>query len=142
MTPASATPGAMTGIRVIDFSRFLPAAYCSWIFGDMDADVVRIEHPRELAKEAAVFNASGESPEQAHLRRARATQTRNKRSVLLNPGNAVAREAIHELISGADILIEDYRPGVLAGMGYAYEDMARLNPRLIYVSVSFAARLG
>jgi crotonobetainyl-CoA:carnitine CoA-transferase CaiB-like acyl-CoA transferase len=142
MTQASATPNALAGIRVIDFSRFLPAAYCSWIFADMGADVVRIEHPRELAKEAALFNASGETPEQAHLRRARATQTRNKRSVLLNPGNALARQAIHELIRGADILIEDYRPGVLAKMGYAYEDMARLNPRLIYVSVSFAGQTG
>jgi len=134
--------GALAGIRIIDFSRFLPAAYCSWICGDMGADVVRIEHPRELAKEASVFNASGETPEQAHLRRARATQTRNKRSVLLNPGNALAREAIHQLIRGADILIEDYRPGVLARMGYAYADMAQLNPRLIYVSVSFAGQTG
>jgi crotonobetainyl-CoA:carnitine CoA-transferase CaiB-like acyl-CoA transferase len=62
--------------------------------------------------------------------------------VLLNPGNALAREAIHELIRRADILIEDYRPGVLAKMGYAYEDMTRLNPRLIYVSVSFAGQTG
>lgn len=142
MTTTSSNAGALADIRVIDFSRFLPAAYCSWICSDMGADVIRIEHPRELAKEAAVFNATGETPEQAHLRRARATQTRNKRSVLMNPGNSLAREAIHELIRGADILIEDYRPGVLAKMGYAYEDMARLNPRLIYVSVSFAGQTG
>jgi crotonobetainyl-CoA:carnitine CoA-transferase CaiB-like acyl-CoA transferase len=142
MTQAPATPSALAGIRVIDFSRFLPAAYCSWILGDMGADVVRIEHPRELAKEAVIFNVTGETAEQAHLRRARATQTRNKRSVLLNPGNAMARQAIHEMIRGADILIEDYRPGVLARMGYAYQDMTQLNPRLIYVSVSFAGQTG
>jgi crotonobetainyl-CoA:carnitine CoA-transferase CaiB-like acyl-CoA transferase len=133
---------ALMGIRVVDFSRFMPGAYVSWIFGDMGADIVRIEHPRELAKQAAVFDASDDTAAEAHLRRARATHLRNKRSLLINPGNAQSREVIFELIRRADVLIEDYRPGVLARMGYAYEDMAQLNPRLIYTSVSFAGQTG
>ena len=139
---ANETPAALDGIRVVDFTRFLPGGYVTWLFGDMGADVIRIEHPRELAKQAAVANASEETAEANLLRRARMTQARNKRSLLLNPGNPAAREAIHALIRTADVLVEDYRPGVLSRMGYAYADMAKLNPRLIYVSVSFAGQTG
>jgi crotonobetainyl-CoA:carnitine CoA-transferase CaiB-like acyl-CoA transferase len=139
---AAQMASALAGLRVVDFSRYMPGAYVSWIFGDMGADIVCIEHPRELAKQAAVFNTAGETPEQALLRRARPTHTRNKRSLLINPGNAQAREVIYDLIRRADVLIEDYRPGVLAKMGYAHEDMVRLNPRLVYVSVSFTGQTG
>jgi crotonobetainyl-CoA:carnitine CoA-transferase CaiB-like acyl-CoA transferase len=136
------TPTALGGLRVVDFSRFLPAGYVSWMFADMGADVIRIEHPRELAKQTFVAGAEGESEDAAAYRRALSTQNRNKRSLLINPGNARSREVICELIKTADVLLEDYRPGVLAKMGYPYDEMAKLNPRLVYVSVSFAGQTG
>ncbi|WCT72413.1 CoA transferase [Sphingomonas naphthae] len=132
---------ALEGCRIVDFSRFLPGAYVSWIAGDLGADVVRIEHPRELAKQAAMFGEDSDSAAQLR-RRARPTYTRNKRSLLINPGNAAARGVLHRLIAEADILIEDYRPGVMAAMGYGFAEMAALNPRLIYCSVSFAGQTG
>lgn len=135
-------PTALGGLKVIDFSRFLPGAYVSWLMADMGADIVRIEHPRELAKQTQAQGFAGQTDDEALMRRARATHARNKRSLLINPGNAAARAVIHDLIAQADVLIEDYRPGVLAKMGYAYEDMAKLNPRLVYVSVSFTGQTG
>jgi crotonobetainyl-CoA:carnitine CoA-transferase CaiB-like acyl-CoA transferase len=135
-------PTALSGIRVVDFSRFLPGGYVSWLFGDMGADVVWIEHPRELAKQAVVAGTAHDAQDAAAYRRALQTHNRNKRSLLLNPGNAAAREAILKLIAGADVLVEDYRPGTLAKMGYSYEELSALNPRLIYVSVSFAGQTG
>ena len=132
---------ALAGLRIVDFSRFLPGAYVSWIAGDLGADVIRIEHPRELAKHAQMFGANAD-PTAAARARARPTYHRNKRSLLINPGSPAARDVLHRLIADADILIEDYRPGVLAAMGYGYADMAALNPRLIYCSVSFAGQTG
>jgi crotonobetainyl-CoA:carnitine CoA-transferase CaiB-like acyl-CoA transferase len=132
---------ALEGLRIVDFSRFLPGAYASWVAADMGAEVIRIEHPREVAKQAVMFHTGGDAAAVAR-HRARPTYARNKRSLLINPGNAAAREAIHQLIERADVLIEDYRPGVLASMGYGPEAMLALNPRLIYVSVSFAGQFG
>src|SRR5947209_4708971 len=108
---------ALEGLRVVDFSRFLPGAYPSWIAADMGAEVIRIEHPRELAKQAQMFGADAD-PAAAARRRARPTWTRNKRSLLINPGNAASRPVLAKLIERADVLIEDYRPGVMASMGY------------------------
>ncbi|MEA3003071.1 MAG: hypothetical protein QOH81_1859 [Sphingomonadales bacterium] len=132
---------ALEGLRIVDFSRFLPGAYASWIAADLGADVIRIEHPRELAKQAAMFGSDADAKAAAR-RRARPTYTRNKKSLMIDPGHPGAAPVIRRLVERADVLIEDYRPGILAGMGYGYEAMAALNPRLIYCSVSFAGQTG
>lgn len=126
--------------RVLDFSRYLPGAYFGWIAGDMGADVIRIEHPRELAKHEAMFGKAEEAA--ARRRRARPTYTRNKRSLVLNPGHPEARPVLDALIASADVLVEDYRPGTMAAMGLGYDAAAAINPRLIYASVSFAGQTG
>nr|WP_246438402.1 CoA transferase [Novosphingobium piscinae] len=128
-------------MRVVDFSRFLPAAYAGWVAAEMGAEVIRVEHPRELAKAEALFGAE-DDPRAAARRRARPTYARNKRSLRINPGTAAGREVLHRLIAGADVLIEDYRPGVMAAMGYGHAAMQALNPRLVYLSVSFAGQTG
>lgn len=132
---------ALKDITVLDFSRFLPGAYFGWLAGDMGADVIRIEHPRELAKAQAMFGKEIDE-EAERLRRARPTYTRNKRSLLLNPGHPDAAPVLHALVQRADVLAEDYRPGVMAAMGLSYEALAAINPRLIYCSVSFAGQTG
>jgi crotonobetainyl-CoA:carnitine CoA-transferase CaiB-like acyl-CoA transferase len=132
---------ALAGLTVLDFSRFLPGAYFGWIAGDMGADVIRVEHPRELAKAATMFGSSSDE-EAERLRRARPTYTRNKRSLLLNPGHPDSAPVLRALVERADVLIEDYRPGVMAAMGLGFEALSAINPRLIYCSVSFAGQTG
>ncbi|WJS97299.1 CaiB/BaiF CoA transferase family protein [Novosphingobium humi] len=132
---------ALTGLKVVDFSRFLPAAYASWVAADMGADVVRIEHPRELAKAEAMFGKD-EDETAALRRRARPSYTRGKRSLKINPGHEAGRPVLEKLIAQADVLIEDYRPGVMEGMGYGAGRMLALNPELVYLSVSFAGQSG
>jgi crotonobetainyl-CoA:carnitine CoA-transferase CaiB-like acyl-CoA transferase len=133
---------ALDGIRVLDFSKFLPGPYCTWLLGDLGADIIRIEHPREIAKQVQVFGWD-KLPEAERARiRAHDIFARNKRSMLIDPGADASRAVIEELVRRADILVEDYRPGVLASMGYGYEAMAAINPRLIYCSVTLCGQTG
>lgn len=134
--------GPLQGIRVVDFSKFLPGPYCTWMLADLGAEVIRIENPRELAKQRKVFGWDRLSDEENARLRAHDILTRGKRSVLLDPGKEHAREAIHELIRGADILVEDYRPGVMESMGYGYPAMRALNVRLVYCSVTLCGQTG
>lgn len=128
------------GLRVIDCSRFMPGAYFGWIAADLGADVIQVEHPGQLAKWRAA-NASL-SDEEAQMLRARQSWRRNKRSLVLNPGHAASAAVMHALVQSADVFIEDYRAGVFDSLGLGYEALSRVNPRLIYCSVSLAGRTG
>ncbi|MEG3152503.1 CaiB/BaiF CoA-transferase family protein [Sphingomonas sp. ZT3P38] len=137
-----AMAGPLQGIRVVDFSKFLPGPYCTWMLADLGADVVRIEHPRELAKQAKVFGWD-KLPDAERARiRGQDIFARNKRSLLIDPGAAESRDPIEALLRSADVLVEDYRPGVLDSMGCSYEAVAALNPRLIYCSVTLCGQTG
>jgi len=133
--------GPLAGVRVLEFSRYLPGTYFGWIAGDMGADVIRIEHPRELAKAEAMFGAS-DGATAMRRDRARPSYTRNKRSITLNPGHPQARRVLDPLIASADVLVEDFRPGTMARLGLGYDALAAINPRLVYASVSFAGQHG
>jgi crotonobetainyl-CoA:carnitine CoA-transferase CaiB-like acyl-CoA transferase len=136
------TPGALAGLKVVDFSRFLPGPFAAWLLADYGADVVRVESPREVAKQDAMLGWT--STAVAQRRRARAAQiyARNKRSLQIDPAHPDGRTAILALIAQADVVVEDFRPGVMAAMGYGYEGLAAANPRLVYCSVSFAGQSG
>lgn len=131
----------LSGLRILDFTRYLPGAYTGWIAGDMGADVIRVENPRELAKHARMFG-HGDDPEEARLRRARPSYWRNRRSIVLDPGHPAATPVLEALVRTADILVEDYRPGTMGAMGLGHEALAAINPRLIYCSVSFTGHSG
>ncbi len=131
----------LAGLRVLDFTRYLPGAYTGWVAGDMGADVIRVENPRELAKHAQMFGHA-EDEQDARLRRARPSYWRNRRSIVLDPGHPEARPVLDALVASADVLVEDYRPGTMAAMGLGYDALAAINPRLIYCSVSFTGQTG
>jgi crotonobetainyl-CoA:carnitine CoA-transferase CaiB-like acyl-CoA transferase len=137
------TPGALAGIRVIDFSRFMPGPFASWLLADYGADVIRIETPKETAKQNQLQrNHSAHTSDSVLRARAAQTYARNKRSVLIEPTHERGREVLMKLLARADVLVEDYRPGVMAAMGYGYAPLAAFNPRLVYCSVSFAGQTG
>lgn len=135
-------PGALAGVRVLDFARFMPGPFAAWLLADYGADVVRIEHPREVAKQEAMLGWSSTAPAQRQLARAAQVYARNKRSLQIDPVHPDGRAAILKLVAEADVLVEDYRPGVMQAMGYGYAEMAAINPRLVYCSVSFAGQSG
>jgi crotonobetainyl-CoA:carnitine CoA-transferase CaiB-like acyl-CoA transferase len=133
---------ALGGIRIIDFSKFLPGPYCTWLLAEMGAEVIRIENPRELAKQRKVFGWDKLSEEENARLRAQDIFARGKKSVLIDPGSDEGRAAIHRLIAAADVLVEDYRPGVMAAMSYGADEMTALNPRLVYCSISLCGQTG
>ncbi|HEY5713347.1 MAG TPA: CaiB/BaiF CoA-transferase family protein [Allosphingosinicella sp.] len=134
--------GPLAGIRVLDFSKFLPGPYCTWLLAELGADVIRIENPRELAKQAKVFGWDRPGAPTWDEIRSRDLFARGKRSLALDFGRPGAAEAIEALAARADVLVEDYRPGVMASMGFGPEAMAAVNSRLIYCSVSLCGQTG
>ncbi len=126
----------MSGIKVLDFSRFLPAPYCSMILGDYGADVIRIEQPGEVLKQEKVFGRDTLSAEKKRELKQRENLTRNKRSVLLNLRNPEACEVVKRMMTSADVVLHDYRQGVMEAMGLGYDEVKKINPKIIYCCVS------
>ena len=133
---------ALSDVFVLDFSKFLPGPYCTWLLADLGAEVVRVEHPREIAKQAQVFGLQALSEDELRLRRARDIFARNKKSLLLDPGDDASTPLLHQLVRRADVLVEDYRPGVMDRMGLGYEALSELNPGLVYCSLTLCGQTG
>jgi crotonobetainyl-CoA:carnitine CoA-transferase CaiB-like acyl-CoA transferase len=110
---------ALDGIKVLDLSRLFPGPYCSMILADLGADVLRIEDKR----------FQGEGPGMP-------TVMRNKRHMTLNLKHPKGLEIFCRMAKKADVLLEGFRPGVTDRLGIGYEQMKKLNERLIYCSVT------
>jgi crotonobetainyl-CoA:carnitine CoA-transferase CaiB-like acyl-CoA transferase len=133
---------ALAGLKVLDFSRLLPGPYCSWLLADMGADVIRVENPREVEKQAKVFGWDKLSASERRRLRETDILARNKRSILLDIGHADALPVLQALAKEVDIVVEDYRPGVLAGLELGHEALSALNPALVYASLTLCGQTG
>ena len=121
---------ALDGLKVIDLTRVLAGPFCTMLLGDMGADVIKIEEPEfgDDTRGWAPF-VDGESSYFLGV-------NRNKRSVALDLKSAEGVEVLTRLVGDADVLVENLRPGTLERIGFGYERLATLNPRLIYASVT------
>ena len=135
---------ALEGIRVVDLTRALAGPYCTMMLGDLGADVIKVERPGwgddsrgwgppfvgepygSYAGESAYFIAAN----------------RNKRSVTVNLKSPEGQEIVRRLTDVSDVLVENFRTGVLDKMGLGYDDLHALNPRLVYCSISGYGRTG
>lgn len=129
-------PGALDKIRVVDLTSQLSGPYCSMLLADHGADVIKVERPGagdDVRKMPPFVN--GESGPFMMW-------NRNKRGVALDLKDPADRELLLELIDGADVLLENFRPGVLARQGLGWADLRRRNPRLIYGSISGFGQTG
>lgn len=132
----------LEGIRVIDFGRFLPGPYATWLLADLGAEVIRIENAREQAKFEGMFRLNELSDEERARYDAAQVFLRGKKNVRLDLSDPEHREAAYKLIDSADVLCEDFRPGVIADIGFGAEAMMARNPKLIYCSVSACGQTG
>ena len=121
---------ALEGIVVLDFTKVLAGPYCGSILADFGADVIKIELPGK-GDDARTYGpiVNGESLYYANL-------NRGKRGITLNLKTEQGKEVFKKLVRKADILIENNRPGVMERLGLGYEELSRINPRLIYGKVS------
>ena len=133
---------ALKGLRVLDFSRLLPGPYCSWLLADQGAEVIRVEHPRELAKQAKVFGWDRLDDAGRERQRARDMLARGKKSICLDLGEPAAQEALRRLAGTVDVVVEDYRPGVLASLGLGYDSLSAGHPALVYTSLTLCGQSG
>ena len=120
----------LKGIKVVDFSGLLPGPFATAILSDLGAEVTRIEAPKrpDLVRHLPPLSG-GQST--AHL-----SLNRGKRSVALNLKHPKGVALARQLIEGADVLVEQFRPGVMTRLGLGYEALSELNPRLIYCSIT------
>ncbi|GFN22272.1 CaiB/BaiF CoA transferase family protein [Thermanaeromonas sp. C210] len=126
---------ALAGIKVIDLTRVLAGPLCTMILGDLGADVIKIEAPEgDESRNYGPF-VKGESAYFMSI-------NRNKRSVVLNLKDPRGVAILKKLVQEADVLVENYRPGTAAKLGISYEELAPLNPRLIYASCSGFGQTG
>lgn len=133
---------ALRGLKVLDFSRFLPGPYCSLLLADLGAEVIRIEQPREVAKKEAVFGHDQLTTDEKRAVKAREMVARNKRSVMLDFAKPEARTAILKLVENSDVLLHDYRPGVMEKARLDYTTLSAINPRLVYCAISLCGQTG
>lgn len=122
-------PGALDDVRVIDLGHVLAAPTTAMILADLGADVIHLEPPQgDDARQFGPFR-NGHSGYFASV-------NRNKRSVVVDLKLAAGRDVLHDLIRVSDVVLENYRPGTLARLGFSYEEMCEANPRIIYASIS------
>ncbi len=127
--------GALDHLLVLDLTSHLSGPYCAMMLADHGADVLKIEPPvGDAARKMPPF-INGESAPFM-------TWNRNKRSVVLDLKLAADKDALRDLIDRADILIENYRPGVLARLGFGWDVLHARNPRLILASISGFGQTG
>jgi formyl-CoA transferase len=120
--------GALEGLRILDLTRVLAGPFCTMMLADLGAEVVKIEQPGrgDDSRHFAPFR-QGESAYYMNL-------NRGKRGVTLDL--KTGRELFLELVKGADVVVENYRPGTMDKLGLGYETLKAVNPRLVYAAVS------
>jgi CoA:oxalate CoA-transferase len=121
--------GPLDGVRVLDFSRVLSGPHCGRNLADLGADVVKIEPP-----EGDLSRFLG--PRSGSMSHYHAQQNSGKRNISLDLGHPEAGALLLRLASSADVVLENFRPGVMARFGLAYEDVAAINPRVVYASIT------
>jgi len=120
----------LQGVRVLDLTRLLPGPMATLHLADMGADVVKIEDTETGDYARAIGPARGRSSVFFQL------VNRNKRAIRLDLKQPQGREVLLRLAKGAEILVEGFRPGVMAKLGVGYDELSAANPRLVYCSIT------
>ncbi|MCL2618917.1 MAG: CoA transferase [Defluviitaleaceae bacterium] len=124
----------LEGIKILDFTQYKAGPMGTQILGDLGANVIKVERDKggDLERSFKTFGKltqEGDSPFFLAM-------NRNKRSLGLNLKNPAAKEAVYRIARDADVVVQNFRPGVLAKLGFGYEDFKKINPGIIYCSNS------
>lgn len=130
--------GALRGLKILDFSTLLPGPYATLMLGDMGASIIKISSPDKadiVADYPPYIEGTKLSANQAWL-------GRNKRNLFLNLKTKQGIEIVKKLIMEYDIIVEQFRPGVMERLGLGYEDLKKINPKIIYCSLTGYGQTG
>lgn len=121
---------ALEGIKIIDFSKWLPGQYCGMVLGDFGADVIKVEDVKgDVTRGFTPAKEPGMSYWHLML-------NRNKRGITVNLKTPAGREVLLRLLKEGDVFLEGFRPGYLKMLGLDYESVSKINQRLIYCSIT------
>lgn len=128
-------PAALDGVRVIDLTHYIAGPYCTKLFADSGADVVKIERPDSGDPARRIGPFLNDEP---HIEKSGVFLhlNTNKKSVTLNLKTEAGKKILLDLVRDADILVESFAPRVLASLGLDYDALTAVNPRLVMTSVS------
>ena len=124
-------PKPLAGLKVLDLTRVLAGPYCTMLLGDMGADVVKLER-RGAGDDTRGYGPPFINGESAYFM----SVNRSKRSLTVDLKKEQGLKILGDLIKSADVLVENFRPGQMEAFGYGYEAAKKINPRLIYCSIS------
>ena len=129
--------GALDGVKILDLTRVLAGHFCTMLLADMGAEVLKVEEPKrgDDTRHYPPFLPDGFSAYFGNL-------NRNKKSIALDLKNPAGLSLFRELAKGADVVIENYKPGTMKKLGISYEELKLLNPRLVYASISGFGQYG
>lgn len=133
----SATPGVLSGVKIVDLSTIIFAPYCTQMLADMGADVIKVEAP-----EGDFFRQSGKFKHSSDMGAIHMTMNRGKRSIVLDLKSATDKQTLIDLIRTADIFIHNVRSKAIKKLGFDYETISRHAPGLIYVHCVGYASVG
>ncbi|HYA34678.1 MAG TPA: CoA transferase [Candidatus Binataceae bacterium] len=130
------SPRMLEGIRVLDFTHFVAGPTCTRILGELGAEVIKIErsHHGDHVRALGLVRDGMSTYYFQH--------NHSKKSIALDLHKPRAKELILAMIPKIDIVVENFAPGVIAGMGFGYEALKKINPRIIMVSISVAGQTG
>src|SRR5262249_8564807 len=126
---------SLAGHRVLDLTQVMAGPYCAMILADLGADVIKVEPPGGDSTRQMPGAVGADTP-------AFNAVNRGKRSIVIDLKTSDGCGVCRRLARVADIVVENYRPGVMAGLGLGYDALARENPRLIYASISGYGQTG
>ena len=131
----TALPLPLEGIRVLDATHIVAGPFCSLILADMGAEVIKIERPRtgDLARGRGPFIGDADN---GQISSRFLGVNRNKKSVTLDLRNATCKVAFENLVANSDVLLDNWGPGAFRRLGFGYNRLREINPRLIYAEIT------
>ncbi|MBP1933872.1 CaiB/BaiF CoA transferase family protein [Ammoniphilus resinae] len=128
--------GALDGLKILDLSQILAGPYCTMVLGDLGAEVIKLEklNGGDDTRQMGPF-VNGESTSFFQI-------NRNKKSITVNLKTDEGKEVFYRLAKEVDVIVENYRPGVAASLKIGYEDIKKINPGIIYCSISGYGQTG
>ena len=130
-TPNAPSPAPLAGVKVVDLSRILAGPLCTMVLADLGADVIKVERPGE-GDDTRHWGPPFAGDDAAYF----LSLNRNKRSVTADLGSPEGVALVRDLLSTADVLIENFRPGLMARFGLALDDLREAHPRLVTCSLT------